>query len=187
MEDINAMVDKDARYAFVVFTTGAETGWVSMHACDYSPTTADAMLKREYGSGSHAIAALEDLRLEQISALNVIFDNVSDMRISTRQDLERVLSFHCEAIREIPIRSAIHASFLPEITRTRGDTKYLPIIQRLFDLYLECGDDSIQFESAAERETVGMEPARKKSCMMIFQIAFRETRNRITETMTRWN
>jgi len=179
--------ERETTYSFVAIHTGTKPGQMSMSDEDYSPETVRTFLRESFGPQAQMIAALSNLTTTQISTLNIIFDNVEDMRVQTQADLERMLRFWPGSPEPVIVRRATHDA-LPEFLKPLSkDLEHLPMLSRIFELYVQLGDNPVDFEQAINRETADMDPHRRDICVMIFQIVLHRILPQIREKIARGN
>ncbi len=157
-------------FAFIVFDSDRGRGVVTMHDQDFSVEMAEKSLRKNVSKSIKIVAALTGLTSERIAMLNVIFDNVDNIRISTKDDLEKLLRFSFSSIEYPIVQKAISEASPAYISQMTGDTRQLATLAKLFELYAALGGVPASFEAKANNIVAEFEPEEAQNCLMLFQI-----------------
>ena len=163
--------DDGRTYTFVSFEVDGERGFSAMTDDTYNePGFAEAVY-REIGSRPKVLAVLQGLRLGQISGLNVIFDNVRNLRTESREEIEGLLDFSINRIEPPKIRQSVAEGGIRFLRTYPGVSSYLPMMHTLFAAYERLGDDPAAFQKEAQRLTKDMDPSIRKTCVVAFHVS----------------
>ena len=100
--------------------------------------------------------------------MNVIFKNVADIKIKTKEDVERLLRFSIPSEEPDLVRSALSDAVPGYLGHLRGNLQHLPLMQKLFQLYAAVGNDRSVFEEEAALVTATLNPQRRPAALAIF-------------------
>lgn len=163
---------EDDTYTFAVFSTANGTqGHVVTRDNDYNEDAMIDTLTRQYQSPVAIEASLENLNVQESCILGIVFDNAQSITVKTKLDLQRLLYFSIPSSELQQVRSAVANSIPDFLKGTPGNIEHLPMLQRLFELYVELGEDDAAFQEAAKKETASMSEDKKAVCLAIFHIA----------------
>ena len=163
--------DDGRTYTFVSFEVDGERGFSAMTDDTYNEPGFAETVYGEMGSRPKVLAVLQGLRLGQISGLNVIFDNVRNLRAESREEIEGLLDFSINRIEPPKIRQFVAEGGIRFLRTYPGVSSYLPMMQALFAAYERLGDDPAAFQKEAHRLTKDMDPRIRKTCVMKFHIS----------------
>ena len=166
--------ESDRTYSCVVFSAGAETGVMQMLDATYNYDGVLASIHQQCGVQGTINAVLQGLSEDQVLVLGSILSNLSEMQISSNEQLRGLLTFSFQRVEMPQVRVALQDHldvFFAEQPQFQEKEHW---IRKLIDLYVTHGNNPNDYTQAAEAFMADEEIHTRCSCLNIFHILMYE-------------
>lgn len=178
--------EQERTFSFVVINTGVEQGYMVMHDSDFSESAVRATFAAQMGVRAEIIATLNGLSSDESAVMQVIFNNVDEISIQSQQELQSLLRFSFIEMQTKQVRRAV----LDTVSKYMQEIEflaYLPIMLRVFELYVKFGNNAESFEEEAMKATSKMNDEKRRTCISIFHIILRKLQPQIARDIQEAN